>query len=63
MSRRLAASFVSVLLIAAVGAGVWWFAAPAALPDDEAVALPVPPFPPRITEGSSYEACLTTKPA
>jgi tetratricopeptide (TPR) repeat protein len=60
MFRRLAALFASVLLIATAGAGGWWFTAPAAPPDDETAALPVPPFPPRITEGSSYEACLAT---
>jgi tetratricopeptide (TPR) repeat protein len=30
------------------------------MPADEVAALPVPPFPPRITEGSTYESCLTT---
>jgi tetratricopeptide (TPR) repeat protein len=60
MSLRLAALCVSVLLLAGTAGGAWWLSRPAEAVNDEATALPVPPFPPRITEGSAYEACLTT---
>jgi tetratricopeptide (TPR) repeat protein len=61
MSRRLAAFSVSIL-IGLVAAGAWWrTTAPSASdPPPEEAALPVPPFPPRITEGATYEACLAT---
>jgi tetratricopeptide (TPR) repeat protein len=60
MFRRVAVICASVLLVACVTAVVWWVRAPSAEPEDDAIELPVPPFPPRITEGSTYEACLTT---
>ncbi len=60
MSGRLAALCASVLLLTGLAAGIWWLGAPAAAVSDTAIVLPVPPFPPRITEGSTYEACLTT---
>jgi tetratricopeptide (TPR) repeat protein len=60
MNRRAAAFCASVVVVAGIAAGAWWLAAPVAVPAEEAAALPVPPFPPRITEGSTYEACLTT---
>jgi tetratricopeptide (TPR) repeat protein len=58
MSRRLTALCASAFLVVGVSAAVWWLAAPAAAPDDDTTELPVPPFPPRIAEGTTYEACL-----
>jgi tetratricopeptide (TPR) repeat protein len=60
MFRRVAAIGASVLLVVCVTAAVWWLRASDTAREDDATALPVPPFPPRITEGSTYEACLTT---
>ncbi|PPQ38479.1 hypothetical protein CCS01_02340 [Rhodopila globiformis] len=39
---------------------LWWWQASPAPPEDAVAELPVPPFPPRITEGKDYEACLAT---
>jgi tetratricopeptide (TPR) repeat protein len=48
----------ALLLAAAAGtAGWWWRTTPVEELADEA-DLPVPPFPPRIAQGSDYEACL-----
>jgi tetratricopeptide (TPR) repeat protein len=38
----------------------WWLTSPSADLDDTQADLPVPPFPPRIAEGSKYETCLAT---
>ncbi|HBK07773.1 MAG TPA: hypothetical protein DDZ81_18285 [Acetobacteraceae bacterium] len=59
MSRRLKAFCASVVLVGVVASGVWWLTSTPEAVQNEA-ALPVPPFPPRITEGSTYEACLAT---
>jgi tetratricopeptide (TPR) repeat protein len=45
------------VLAGVAGATGWWWTAPDADPVVQA-DLPVPPFPPRLTEGSDYEACL-----
>ncbi len=48
----------TALLVLALGAGAaWWSGGPA---DGETTAdeLPVPPFPPRIAQGDTYEHCL-----
>ena len=47
-------------MLAGLAGGAWWLGGPAEPATDEDIALPVPPFPPRITEGTRYEACLTT---
>lgn len=61
MSRRLAILAVSFIAAAAAAVvGAWWFIPNTKAPTDVTTELPVPPFPPRITEGSSYEACLST---
>ena len=60
MFRSVAALCASVLLVTCVSAGAWWLSSPAAVPEGYATELPAPTFPPRITEGSTYEACLTT---
>jgi tetratricopeptide (TPR) repeat protein len=60
MSRHLSALCASVLLFGAVGAGAWWLTTPGPAPDEDLADLPVPPFPPRIAEGSTYESCLAT---
>ena len=52
----------ALLLVAAAGAGAWFFShgASSALESDGAGAepLPIPPVPPRIAEGPDYERCL-----
>jgi hypothetical protein len=60
MFRRVAIPCASALLVVCVTAGAWWLSSPGAVPEGDATELPVPPFPPRIIEGSTYEACLTT---
>jgi tetratricopeptide (TPR) repeat protein len=60
MSWRLTAFCASALLVVGVTAAVWWLSAPPGAPEADFVELPVPPFPPRITEGSTYESCLAT---
>lgn len=59
MSRRLKAFCASIVLIGVVATGVWRLTATPEAVQPEA-ALPVPPFPPRITEGPAYESCLAT---
>lgn len=60
-TRRLALAGVAGLIVAAAGAGGWWALharAPQPAAEDDA-ALPVPPVPPRIAEGSEYDHCLS----
>lgn len=57
MSRRLTAFCASLALLGAVATAVLWSGPEAEITRTE---LPVPPFPPRITEGSAYESCLGT---
>jgi len=60
MSWRLTA-FLALLVLAGGGAGaVWLLGASPEPPEEAATELPVPPFPPRIAEGSDYETCLAT---
>jgi tetratricopeptide (TPR) repeat protein len=60
MFKRLAAVGLSLALVCCgvAAASLWWPVAPAAPDEDPTTELPVPPFPPRITEGSEYESCL-----
>jgi tetratricopeptide (TPR) repeat protein len=51
---------LGLLLVAVAGSAALWWSRPAAIDDVLATDLPVPPFPPRITEGSTYEACLAS---
>jgi tetratricopeptide (TPR) repeat protein len=60
MSARLAAFCASALLVGGLAAGGWWLTTPPAATDGEGTELPVPPFPPRIAESNTYEACLST---
>jgi tetratricopeptide (TPR) repeat protein len=61
MSRRVWLLSSCLLLAAvAISTAPWW-SRPAVTADGSLTAgLPVPPFPPRITEGSAYEACLAS---
>jgi tetratricopeptide (TPR) repeat protein len=43
-----------------IAGGIWWLIPSSAPPDDVQTTLPVPPFPPRIAEGTVYETCLDT---
>jgi len=61
MSRRLAALCSFFLLVGeAASAADWW--SPDLAPPEEPTPtdLPVPPFPPRITEGRTYDTCLSS---
>jgi len=61
MFRRLLVLTVPLLSLAgAAGSVLWWWSA--AAPTEEAMPaeLPVPPFPPRITQGETYESCLAS---
>src|SRR5271168_5196099 len=60
MSRRLAALCASLVLVCGVAAAVWWLTIQAAPAEQAPAELPVPPFPPRIAEGRTYETCLDT---
>jgi hypothetical protein len=60
MSRRVAAICASLVLAGGVAGGVWWLTAAPRVPEEALEDLPVPPFPPRIAEGSAYETCLDT---
>jgi len=60
MSRRVAVVSLCVLLAGvAASASIWW-SRPAATEDALPSDLPVPPFPPRITQGDTYESCLAS---
>jgi tetratricopeptide (TPR) repeat protein len=60
MSRRLTALCVSLVLVAGTAGAVWRLNAPPPASDEAPAELPIPPFPPRIAEGSAYETCLDT---
>jgi tetratricopeptide (TPR) repeat protein len=52
--------FCAASVLATGGAAVWWNFAASEPAESPAANLPVPLFPPRIAEGSVYEACLAT---
>jgi tetratricopeptide (TPR) repeat protein len=58
MSRRLAALCLSIGVLGGAAVAAWWWQASPAPQDDAVADLPLPPFPPRITEGKDYESCL-----
>jgi tetratricopeptide (TPR) repeat protein len=60
MSRRLMAFCASLVLVVAIAGAVWWLTASPPPVEEASTELPVPPFPPRIAEGSAYENCLDT---
>ena len=61
MSRRLTAFCAFLVVAGGVAGSIWWLTTPITPPDDAAATqLPVPPFPPRIAEGTAYETCLDT---
>jgi tetratricopeptide (TPR) repeat protein len=60
MSRRLAAFCASLLLVGGLAGAVWWSNTPSPPEAETSTELPIPPFPPRIAEGSAYETCLDT---
>lgn len=55
MRTRLTGALAALVLAGAVS-GLWWDAGQAPAPP--AASLPVPPFPPRIAAGETYEHCL-----
>jgi tetratricopeptide (TPR) repeat protein len=58
MSRRLAALCLSIGILGGAAVVAWWWQASPAPQEDAVADLPLPPFPPRVTEGKEYEACL-----
>jgi tetratricopeptide (TPR) repeat protein len=60
MSRRLTALCACLVLVGGVAGATWWLTTPPSELDETQANLPVPPFPPRIAEGSTYETCLAT---
>lgn len=60
MGWKLGVLSALTLPAALVAGGLWWFSdAPGTEPAEPPVAgIPVPPFPPRIADDPSYEACL-----
>jgi tetratricopeptide (TPR) repeat protein len=60
MSRPLIAVCASLALLGIVATVLLLFPLQTGPAEFALTELPVPPFPPRITEGSAYEACLAT---
>lgn len=60
MSRRSAYAVATVVLALITLVATWRMIPPSAMSGVDTPALPIPPFPPRIAESSTYEACLTT---
>jgi tetratricopeptide (TPR) repeat protein len=60
MPRRLTAICACLVLVGGVAGATWWLAASPAPSDQAPTDLPIPPFPPRIAEGSAYDSCLAT---
>jgi hypothetical protein len=60
MFRRLAVFCASLVVAGGLAGAAWWLSAPSAVPEEAQADLPVPPFPPRIAEGTAYETCLNT---
>ncbi len=63
-ARQATATAVLILILLAACAAAWRWAGPGrtqdqAATDPSAVALPIPPFPPRIASGAAYEQCLS----
>ncbi|MFL5284467.1 MAG: tetratricopeptide repeat protein [Rhodopila sp.] len=58
MYRRLAALCLSLGVFGSAAVAAWWWQASPASQEDLVAELPLPPFPPRITEGKDYESCL-----
>ena len=53
----------AVIVLAAMGGGVWWALTDGGEPADAPMAsLPIPPYPPRIAEDPTYESCLALLP-
>jgi tetratricopeptide (TPR) repeat protein len=60
MFRRLTVFCASLVLAGGIAGDVWWRSAPHPPRAEASADLPIPPFPPRIAEGSAYETCLDT---
>jgi tetratricopeptide (TPR) repeat protein len=60
MSRSLSAFCACLVLVGGAAGVAWWVTttAPTVPPNETLAEMPVPPFPPRIAEGSVYENCL-----
>ncbi|WP_158931820.1 tetratricopeptide repeat protein [Acidisphaera sp. S103] len=60
MFRRPILFCASLVLVSGIAGAAWWRSAPQPKWEDTSADLPIPPFPPRIAEGSTYETCLDT---
>jgi tetratricopeptide (TPR) repeat protein len=58
MYWRLIAFCASLVVVAGMAGALWWPTASPAPANEQLADLPVPPFPPRIAEGTAYESCL-----
>jgi tetratricopeptide (TPR) repeat protein len=58
MSRRLAALSLSLGVFGSVAVAAWWWQSTPPPQEDPVADLPLPPIPPRITEGKDYDSCL-----
>ena len=58
--RIILAAAVTLMALAAIGTTIWRYERSTTEPEPAAAnALPVPPFPPRIASGETYEHCLS----
>jgi tetratricopeptide (TPR) repeat protein len=60
MFRWLTVFCASLMVIGGLAGAIWWRSAPPPPREDLPADLPIPPFPPRIAQGSAYETCLDT---
>lgn len=60
MSRRLTAFCAFLAMVGVTAGGIWWVTTPSIPSDETPTEIPVPPFPPRIADGSAYQTCLDT---
>lgn len=60
---RIAVVLVVGTLALSVAGGAWWMIGAETITEDAPIAaLPLPPFPPRLTEDPVYESCLSALP-
>ncbi len=60
MYRRLTLICAFLVLAGGIACAIGWRTASQSPAEDALTDLPIPPFPPRIAEGSTYETCLDT---
>ncbi len=60
MIRRLTVFCASLVVIGGIAGTLWWRTVPPPPRDAASADLPIPPYPPRIAQGTAYESCLDT---